>query len=111
MVAALEASGWDRRRAMEHLGVSKSTLWRYLRPHPELVRLLDLSSSTSAVSSRPAAAKWLPCHQARDLRGAAYAPPRRRPLTSAPRAQGGPGAPGGTTVSPTGFTRFHETFR
>ena len=43
MVAALEASGWDRRRAMEHLGVSKSTLWRYLRPHPELVRLLDLS--------------------------------------------------------------------
>jgi two-component system nitrogen regulation response regulator GlnG len=43
IVAALDASGWDRRRAMEHLGVSKSTLWRYLRPHPELVRLLDLS--------------------------------------------------------------------
>jgi two-component system nitrogen regulation response regulator GlnG len=43
MVAALEASGWNRRRAMANLGVSKSTLWRYLRPHPDLVRLLDLS--------------------------------------------------------------------
>jgi two-component system nitrogen regulation response regulator GlnG len=43
VAAALEASGWNRQRAMKLLGVSKQTLWRELRTRPELAKLLDFS--------------------------------------------------------------------
>ena len=44
LVAALQATGWDRKRAMKLLDISKATFYRDLKAHPDLHRLFKLST-------------------------------------------------------------------
>jgi two-component system nitrogen regulation response regulator GlnG len=44
LAATLQATGWDRKRAMKLMKISKATFYRDLQAHPDLHRLFKLST-------------------------------------------------------------------
>jgi two-component system, NtrC family, nitrogen regulation response regulator GlnG len=44
LAAALQATGWDRKRAVKLLDISKATFYRDLKAHPDVHRLFKLST-------------------------------------------------------------------